>query len=71
MMKSLAMIPDEKPEVKFNERGQAIGANSKHLSSYIGTLAREMVPFTISTWRNIGDDLRDDLWTCIEVRTDI
>lgn len=67
MLKSFAMLPSEKPKVEFNERGQAIGPNSKHLSSYIGVLAREMVPMTISEWKKVDDELRDDLWTCIQV----
>ena len=67
MMKIFYSKPNEKPEVEFNDRGQPIGLNSKHLSSYLGTIAREMVPVTIPEWKKVDKELRKDIWACIQV----
>ena len=67
MMKTFSCMPNEKAEIEFNDRGQPIGSNSKHLSSYLGTLAREMVTLTISEWKKVDTNLKKDLGTCIQV----
>jgi len=67
MMKTFSLTPNEKAEVEFNHRGQPIGSNYKHLSSYLGTIAREMVPMTIHDWKQVDKELKKDLWTCIQV----
>lgn len=67
MMKTLSLTLDERLAVDFNELSEPIGPNSKYLSSYIGTLAREMVPMNISHWKKFDDRLKDDLWMCVQV----
>lgn len=67
MMKTFSSTPNERAEVEFNDRGQPIGPISKHLSSYLGTIAREMVPVTIPEWKKVDNELKKDLWICIQV----
>ena len=67
MMRLFSLTPNEKVEIEFNDLNQPIGSNSKYLSSYLGTLAREMVPVTISNWKKVDNKLRADIWTCIQV----
>ena len=54
--------------VRFNTLGQPVGEGSVSLSSYLGTLVREMVPFPISDWRKVSDDMKLVLWTTVQVR---
>ena len=52
-MKTLAMEGASRIEVQSNGLGQLIGKGSVSLSSFIGPLVREIVPYTISDWRKI------------------
>lgn len=54
-------------EVEFNGAGEAIGDGSVKLSSFLGPLVREVVPVTLTDWRQLTDDLRDVLWESIQV----
>lgn len=67
-MKNIAKDPNVRERVEFNGRGQAIGPRSVTLSSYIGTLVREHVPFTISDWRKVSDELKTVLWKSVQVK---
>lgn len=53
--------------IYWNEKGQPIGTNSVQFSSFVGSLVREIVPYTISDWRKISPLLRDVLWASIQV----
>ena len=44
-----------------------IGPNSVKLSSLLRVLAREIVPIDYSDWRNVSDQLKEDLWNIINV----
>ena len=67
-MKGLVLHSDGPIPVRFNKLGQSVGEGSVSLSSYLGPLVREMVPFTISDWRKVSDDMKSVLWTTVHVR---
>ncbi|KAF6159354.1 hypothetical protein GIB67_032125 [Kingdonia uniflora] len=59
-------IVGKKIQVGFNEKGQAIEEGSVDLSTFLGSLGREMVPITVHDWR--GFDIRklDRVWEIIK-----
>ncbi|KAL6325287.1 hypothetical protein AAG906_023132 [Vitis piasezkii] len=57
-----------KLSIKYNLDGIFIGESVVHLTSYLGVLARTMVPITYKTWHVVPKELKDKLWDCIEVR---
>ncbi|KAK0608206.1 hypothetical protein LWI29_027125 [Acer saccharum] len=67
-MKTLAMEGASRIEVQSNGLGQLIGEGSVSLSSFLGPLVREIVPYTISDWRKIPSDMHEILWKCIQAR---
>ncbi|KAK1559292.1 hypothetical protein Q3G72_012891 [Acer saccharum] len=67
-MKTLAMEGASRIEVQSNGLGQLIGEGSVSLSSFLGPLVREIVPYTISNWRKIPSDMHEILWKCIQAR---
>ena len=66
-MKTLAMEGASRIEVQSNGLGQLIGEGSVSLSSFLGPLVREIVPYTISNWRKIPSNMHEILWKCIQV----
>ena len=56
-----------KLSIKYNLDGIFIGESIVHLTSYLGVLARTMVPITYKTWHVVPKELKDKLWDCIEV----
>ena len=54
-------------EVEFNSSGEPIGKGSVKLSSYLGPLVREHVPFTLEDWRQLGKELKSVLWESVQV----
>lgn len=54
--------------VKYNKIGQAIGETRAKYSSYLGVLARTMVPID-RTWRKASDENKEMLWRCVKVCT--
>ena len=63
----LCTVPEDKINVKWNVTGQPIGAGSVLLSSFVGPLAREMVPYTLTDWRRLLDGLKAALWKTVQV----
>ena len=53
--------------IKYNADGIYVGESSVHLTSYLGVLARTMVPIRYNTWRDVPEQLKDKLWDSIEV----
>lgn len=62
----VASIDGKRMDVLFNEIGQAVGDNSIKLSSYIGSLVKQMVPITLNSWHEADEDLRKRLWICVQ-----
>ncbi|KAJ0080215.1 hypothetical protein Patl1_23513 [Pistacia atlantica] len=52
-MKNIALNVDNQIEVKFKDKGQPIEEESIKLSSFLGPLGREIVPYTFSNWRKV------------------
>ncbi|PRQ45894.1 putative transposase, Ptta/En/Spm, plant [Rosa chinensis] len=48
--------------VEFNERGQPIGENAGIFSSFIGASARELIPMTAGTWKDLSNTFKDQIW---------
>ncbi|KAJ0074957.1 hypothetical protein Patl1_33825 [Pistacia atlantica] len=67
-MKTIALNGDNRIEIKFNDKGQPIDKESIKLSSFLGPLGREIVPFTIPNWRKLPSDMREKLWKCVQAR---
>lgn len=55
-------------EVELNEHGQPIGKNSKHLSTFVGCLTREMVSITFDDWRHVPSESKEYYWQAVTVR---
>ncbi|KAL6345063.1 hypothetical protein AAG906_013546 [Vitis piasezkii] len=55
-----------KLSVKYNLDGIFIGESAVHLTSYLGVLARTMVPIRYKTWHVVPKQLKDKLWDSIE-----
>ena len=53
--------------IKYNQDGICVGDSSVHLTSYLGVLARTMVPIRYKDWRDVPIPLKDKLWDSIEV----
>ena len=53
--------------IKFNERGQPYGPSSVTLSTFMGTLVRQVVPVTFSDWDVVPKSMIDGLWETIKV----
>lgn len=70
-MKNIAMDGDDKIEVKFNENGQPIEEGFATLSSFLGSIVREIVPYTISDWRKVPLKMKNILWNCVQVSFNI
>ena len=69
-VKGLALQTDGPITVRFNSLGQSVGEGSVSLSSFVGPLVREIVPYTISDWRKVPTEMKDVLWATIKVRLD-
>ncbi|XP_058187994.1 uncharacterized protein LOC131304674 isoform X2 [Rhododendron vialii] len=67
-LKTIAIDGDSRIEVKFDENGQPIGDGSIKLSSFLGPLVREIVPYTLSDWRKLPTGMAEILWQSVMVR---
>ncbi|KAK0584176.1 hypothetical protein LWI29_008635 [Acer saccharum] len=65
-MKTIAVDPSSRIEVQFNSLGQAYGDGSISLSSFLGPLVREIVPYKLTDLRKLPKDTRAILWQCIQ-----
>ncbi|KAF7148533.1 hypothetical protein RHSIM_Rhsim03G0123400 [Rhododendron simsii] len=67
-LKTIAVNGGSRIEVEFDDNGQPIGDGSIKLSSFLGPLVREIVPYTLSDWRKLPSGLAAVLWQSIQVR---
>ncbi|GMN19561.1 hypothetical protein TIFTF001_039840 [Ficus carica] len=67
-MKSLCMDANGRVEIRFNSKGQPIGAGSVSLSSFLGPLVREIVHVTIVDWRRVTKGMKEVLWKSVQAR---
>ncbi|KAF7128000.1 hypothetical protein RHSIM_Rhsim11G0005200 [Rhododendron simsii] len=68
-LKTIAIDGSSRIEVKFDENGEPIGEGSVKLSSFLGTLVREIVPYTFSDWRKLPPGMAKILWQSIKTST--
>ena len=54
--------------IKYNPDGFYVGQVSMHLTSFLGVLARTMVPIRYNNWRNVPIQVKNNLWDTIEVK---
>lgn len=66
-MKNIAKDPNEKVHVDYTIMGEPCGPGSVPFASYLGTIVREHVPYTIRDWRKVSEDIKLVLWRSIEV----
>lgn len=57
----------KKFKVRYDARGNPIGKTRHTLSSYVGMLARTMVPISIRSWPNVEPELKEKLWNDVQV----
>lgn len=58
----------KKIKVSCTPHGTPNGPTRQILQSYIGTLARTMVPINVSSWPNVDKDLKESIWEDVEVK---
>ncbi|KAK1552841.1 hypothetical protein Q3G72_024259 [Acer saccharum] len=62
----MAKLKGKEPvDVDLNMHGQAVDGSSITLSSYIGTLAREHVPVTLESWKQLDNQKKDIMWSSL------
>ena len=54
--------------IKYNPNGIYVGQDSVHLTSFLGLLARTMVPIRYNSWRDVLILVKNNLWDTIEVK---
>jgi len=57
-MKHIAKDPNEKVHVDYTIMGEPCGPGSKPFASYLGTIVREHVPYTILDWRKVSENIK-------------
>ncbi|KAL5547397.1 hypothetical protein UlMin_007084 [Ulmus minor] len=55
-------IRGSRSTVAVNRRGQLVGPIAVELQSYVGVLARQSVPITITTWHKVPNELKNKIW---------
>lgn len=53
--------------VQYNSKGVAVGEIGRQFASYIGVMARTIVPINNATWPNVNADLKKKIWTEVTV----
>ncbi|KAI9196224.1 hypothetical protein LWI28_022076 [Acer negundo] len=61
----------EKLVIVFNSKGQPIGQTHTDLGSYIGVLAKTMIPISCKTWKKVDKEFKDKLWNCVEMSFEV
>lgn len=54
-------------EVEFNQRSQPIGQYAAKFSSFLGASARELIPMTAPTWKELSDTFKNQIWEHVTV----
>ena len=56
-----------KIDIQYNDDGEGVDEGYVQLVSYLGVLARTMVPVYHIDWRVVLVELKEKLWDCIKV----
>lgn len=57
----------KKTKVRCNELGVPVGHARHALQSYVGMLARTMIPIDVPNWPNVAAELKEKMWLDIQV----
>lgn len=57
--------------VQYDEQGRPVGKDQPKFVSYLGVLARTMVPVIHKDWHHVPDDLKDKLWESVQTAFDV
>ena len=57
----------KKKVVMYNEDGVPIGENGAKLKSFIGSATHYHVPITYSSWKSVPVELKDKIFSTVEV----
>ena len=60
-----------KIQIEYNNDGDGVGEGYVQLVSYLGVLARTMVPVYHTDWRVVPIQLKEKLWDCVKVYNNI
>ncbi|RVW62798.1 hypothetical protein CK203_058902 [Vitis vinifera] len=55
-----------KIDIQYNDDGEGVGEGYVQLVSYLGVLARTMVPVYHTDWRVVPMELKEKLWDCVK-----
>ncbi|RVW76430.1 hypothetical protein CK203_056884 [Vitis vinifera] len=55
-----------KIDIQYNDEGEGVGEGYVQLVSYLGVLARTMVPIYHTDWRVVPVELKEKLWDCVK-----
>ncbi|KAI5339072.1 hypothetical protein L3X38_018344 [Prunus dulcis] len=56
-----------RPIVEYNKRGKGIGQAHIEMQSYIGVLARSIVPLVDMKWAQIPKDIKEQIWEAVDI----
>ena len=56
-----------KIDIQYNDDGEGVGNGYVQLISYLGVLARTMVPVYHIDWRVVPAELKEKLWDYVKV----
>ena len=56
-----------KIDIQYYDDGEGVGEGYVQLVSYLGVLARTMVPVYHTDWRVVPVELKEKLWDCVKV----
>jgi len=57
----------DKKMVRYNEDEAPIGENGAKLKSFIGSTTHYHVPITYTSWKSVPAELKDKIFTTVEV----
>ena len=60
-----------KIDIQYNDDGEGVGEGYVQLISYLGVLARTMVPVYHIDWRVVPAELKEKLWDCVKVYSNL
>ena len=60
-----------KIDIQYNDDGEGVGEGYVQLISYLGVLARTMVPVYHFDWRVVPVELKEKLWDCVKVYSNL
>ena len=54
--------------INYNPNGIYVGQSFMHLTSFLGILARSMVPIRYNSWKDVPIQVKNNQWETIEVK---